>query len=174
MKISSAAQLEIDRTGVASAQSTVVEPTLPQPSALGVVQSLPPTIEVPAYNDLYAAASRAAGRLNASAVSEEEHLSLLDERKTLVVKELAGRITRKEAVRLQYIRWSLDRIDDAKHGQDLDRLEQAVVEYERFLSDLEDLKRDISGLREENTHRPRGRNESQKKAAKASKTSKSR
>jgi hypothetical protein len=88
-------------------------------------------------NQLYAATARIAGRLNAANVSEKEHNDLLRERQALLDKKLEGQITRKEENRLEYVRWSLDRIDDAKHGDALDILEDRVREYEKFLSDVE-------------------------------------
>ncbi len=78
-----------------------------------------------------------AGRLNAAAINPEELRELLDERQKLLDKELDGTISRGEINRLQYVRWSLDRVDDAKYGLDLDRLESMVEQYERFQSDIE-------------------------------------
>ena len=89
--------------------------------------------------EIYAATSRIAGRINASSVSEQEHQALLQERQFLLDKKFDGTITRREANKLEYIRWSLDRIEDAKHGAILDELEDSVKIYERFASDLHKL-----------------------------------
>jgi len=68
------------------------------------------------YDAAYAATSRIAGRINAANISDAEHGALRRERQRLLDKKLDGTITRKEANRLEYVRWSLDRIEDAKHG----------------------------------------------------------
>lgn len=52
-------------------------------------------------------------------------------------------MTRKEEIRLEYVRWSLDRIDDAKHGQELDLLEGLAAQYESFLSNFHRLEEDL-------------------------------
>jgi hypothetical protein len=82
---------------------------------------------------------RLAARMNASAVSEEETKSLLDERKSLLDKKFAGTMTKKEANRLAYVRWSLDRIEDAKSGAWIDKLEQRVAELHKLAEHLQNL-----------------------------------
>jgi hypothetical protein len=91
-------------------------------------------------NQVYAVTARIAGRLNAATVSEEEHKSLLDERQALLDKKLDGTITRWEENRLEYVRWSLDRIEDAKYGYVLDELENRIHAYEQFLSEIDNLR----------------------------------
>ena len=49
-------------------------------------------------------------------------------------------ITIQESNRLEYVRWSLDRIEDARHGAALDRLEVYINRYEEFLDDLDEFK----------------------------------
>lgn len=71
-------------------------------------------------------AAKLAGRRNASVTSVAEQEALLAERQGLLEKELAGEITKKEAIRLEYVRWSLDKIDDAKYGASLDKLEARI------------------------------------------------
>ena len=90
----------------------------------------------PVSDNLYAKTARLAGRVNAASVSTEEQQALLRERQSLLEKKFADIITRKESNRLEYIRWSLDRIEDAKHGEALDNLENYVDKYETMLSDL--------------------------------------
>ncbi|MDP9561397.1 UNVERIFIED_ORG: hypothetical protein J2740_002604 [Rhizobium nepotum] len=84
----------------------------------------------------YAVTSKIAGRLNASAVSEEEHKKLLAERAALLDKKFAGAMTRHEENRLSYVRWSLDRIEDAKYGQALDLLEEHASHYKNLVSEV--------------------------------------
>lgn len=91
------------------------------------------------HSEAYALTSRIAGRLNAASIPEQEYKDLLRERQQLLDKKLDKSITRKDSIRLEYIRWSLDRIEDAKFGQTLDFLENSVSKYEQFLSDVRDL-----------------------------------
>jgi hypothetical protein len=129
MRSSSARQLEFDYPGSGSD----VLPPAPQ-AAPDAGASAP--FRVPNFDQVYAATARIAGRLNAANVSEREHKSLLDERQALLDKKLCGTITRKEENRLEYVRWSLDRIEDAKYGHAIDVLEGRVREYEQFLADM--------------------------------------
>jgi hypothetical protein len=107
------------------------------------------TLRIPdfdANSALYAATARLAGRMNAAAVSDLEHKSLLDERQRLLDKSFDGSIANRERNRLAYIRWSLDRIEDARYGHALDRLDDAVAAYERFSADLSDLHQQLTGI----------------------------
>jgi len=86
--------------------------------------------------ELYAVTSRLAGRVNAANISKAEHDELLRERQKLLDKQLDSTISRREANRLEYVRWSLDRIEDARHGAALDRLDEAVRMHEAFVADI--------------------------------------
>jgi hypothetical protein len=132
MRTSSASQLEF-----AYEVGAAVVPTPPNLDTTGSGTLTVPNFNV--SNRVYAATSRIAGRLNAANVPEEEHKSLLRERQALLDKKLGGSVNRKEENRLEYVRWSLDRIEDAKYGQALDALEDRVRAYEQFLSDIRDL-----------------------------------
>jgi hypothetical protein len=106
------------------------------------VPAVSATSRIPNFGDnaeVYAVTSRIAGRINATAVSEQERKSLLQERQILLDKKLSHKITSKEANRLEYVRWSLDRIEDAQYGQTLDALERSVVRYEQFLAEMQKL-----------------------------------
>lgn len=94
----------------------------------------------------FAATNREAGRINAAAISEEEEQALMDERRSLLAKKLMGTATRRDENRLSYVRWSLDRIDDARHGQSLDFLESRVSMYEGFLDEIKGISRQLSEL----------------------------
>ena len=87
--------------------------------------------------------SRQAGRLNAASISDEEHDQLLQERQDLLDKLFVGTISRKETLRLEYVRWSPDRIEDARFGRILDVIESNVGLYERFSFDLSRLQEDL-------------------------------
>jgi hypothetical protein len=86
-----------------------------------------------------AVAARIAGRRNAQLVSETEHNALLLERQLLLDKHFAGTITKRERNRLEYVRWQLDRIEDAVYGDATDFLEGAIEKYERLSKDMRDL-----------------------------------
>jgi len=92
---------------------------------------------------LVAQASRRAGRLNAASISGQEVENLLSERQLLLDKKFNGTMTQLESNRLDYVRWSLDRIEDAREGHSLDALEAWVSQYEQFRADLEVLQRDL-------------------------------
>jgi hypothetical protein len=74
--------------------------------------------------------------LNATAVSPEEHQALLDERQQLLDRKFAGAFTRQDENRLAYVRWSLDRIEDAQYGPQLDKLEEHVSQYENLMGEI--------------------------------------
>lgn len=86
--------------------------------------------------DLYAVTSRRAGRLNAASISDAEVDNLMRERQVLLDKKFDETMTRGDEVRLRYIQWQLDTIDDARHGEQLDMLEEWVARYEQFQKDL--------------------------------------
>ncbi len=100
---------------------------------------------------LNAIAARRAGRLNAASVKEREVESLLTERQSLIKKKFAGGLSRGEDRRLALVRWNLDRIQDARHGETLDALEAAVSLYESIGNDIAHLMRELE------VHAPKGR-----------------
>jgi len=65
--------------------------------------------------------------------TEEEYRDLLDRRAVLVKRQLEERLSRSEELELQLVRWSLDRIDDAKYGRELDFLER-IAEAQEYLA----------------------------------------
>ncbi len=93
--------------------------------------------------DIYAATARQAGRINAANVSQGEYESLLAERQKLLDKKFSGEMTRAESNRLQLVNWSLDRIEDARHGLELERLESLVSSLESFQINVEQLRKDL-------------------------------
>jgi hypothetical protein len=88
----------------------------------------------------YAQTHRNAARIITASVSDQEVSNLLAERQLLLDKKFDNTITLQESNRLEYVRWTLDRIEDARHGETLDRIEQHVNRYEDFLQKLEDFK----------------------------------
>jgi hypothetical protein len=73
----------------------------------------------------------------------------------LLDKKLGETITRKEENRLEYVRWSLDRIEDAKYGHTLDALEDRVRSYEMLLSDIRNLQNQLDQHVQHNRQRRR-------------------
>ena len=130
--------LDIDfRPATRPSGSALEDSTAPRVDTL-IAQST--ALRVPDFGArgvMYAVTSRLAGRINAASVSEDEHKALLQTRQLLLDKKLDGSISRKEANRLEYVRWSLDRIEDARNGSTLDMLDDAVSAYERFVSDVQ-------------------------------------
>ena len=149
MPISSRARLRASTDDTSTSQGVLnfegTEGVIPSPSAQST------TVELAQFKNFgdaytYAQTAKLAGRLNAASVSDEEQKSLLVERQSLLDKKFTGTITRKESNRLEYVRWSLDRIEDAKHGQTLDVIEGAVARYEHFFDELKALQIQLGNL----------------------------
>jgi hypothetical protein len=124
-------------------QPSTVRGSVQGASGLGSTgQSRPPAdpLNVDAAED----ATKRAARLNASKVPEKELQDLLTERQQLLDKYFAGEISKKETVRLDYVRWSLDRIEDAKHGSALDNLERHIVQFEKVAEQLTTLQQQLN------------------------------
>jgi hypothetical protein len=124
---------------------TVSTPVFSDPISSGPVATA--SLKAPDFGDLgsiYAITAKLAGRLNASKITIEEHEAYLRERQILLDKKFAGNIARKDLNRLEYVRWNLDRIEDAKYGEYLDILGMAVARYEQFGDDLSDLHQQLT------------------------------
>jgi hypothetical protein len=142
MRNSSQKQLELDyssaesmrgETRVDFSQETSEEPSTGSPGSSSAPFRIP---DFSAFGEVYAVTSRLAGRINAANVSEKEHNALLRERQTLLDKKFDKTITRVETNKLEYIRWSLDRIEDAKFGHEIDVLDDYLGKYEKFLEEI--------------------------------------
>jgi hypothetical protein len=143
MRTSSAAKIEFAQSDIStspSANSTLARPA-PLPGGKAEPQTLSasratienaPDFTIPNFSAVFAATSREAGRINAASISPAEYQALLDERQSLLDKKFDGTMSKREENRLTYVRWSLDRIEDAKSGIMLDRLEEWVSRYEQF------------------------------------------
>ena len=100
------------------------------------------SLKLPNFNALSAVGAhslRMAARLNAASATEEERQNLLRQRKELLDKKFEGQITPSEINTLKYVRWSLDRIEDARYGSAVDVLEDSVSRYENFISEIQSL-----------------------------------
>ena len=75
-------------------------------------------------------------------IDEEEEL--IEERNKLVNKMFfEGGLTKYEDRRFKYISWQLDRIDDAKNGVNLDKIEAVIKLQKKLASQLEQLQQFI-------------------------------
>jgi hypothetical protein len=108
------------------------------------------------YGSAYAVTSRLLGRLNTTTVKKEEMENLLNERQALLDKKFDGTMTRKDENRLEYVRWSLGRIQDARSGPSLDALESVVGTYEGFLAGMRNFESQLNDAVK--THRENNRN----------------
>jgi hypothetical protein len=136
MRNSSAQQLELDYGTATPRDSTLriesaVDTGSPSTSTLGFGRftGVYSTAE-------YAQNARLAARALAARIPESEYRALLDERQRLLDRKLAGDITKEELNRLEYVRWSLDRVEDAKYGAMLDVLETHAMRYEQFAEEV--------------------------------------
>jgi hypothetical protein len=148
MNLSSATQLESDYSPANLTASAEPQTVAPYTDGIGASVTVLATPERARRSQVpleaYAATARRAGRINAGSVSDEEFQNLLDERQALLDRKLDKSISRKEEIRLQYVQWSLDRIEDAKYGEHLDALENWVGKYEEFLSEMHQLREQLA------------------------------
>ncbi|MET4199079.1 hypothetical protein ABIA95_003079 [Bradyrhizobium sp. LA8.1] len=159
--LSAARQFEFDFRSDNSdvAQQSISSGAAPRTRAGGAdIFDMPrfPTFSYP--TSVGAAASRNAARLNAASIDPVEHKGLLEERQMLLDKELAETLSHEEANRLAYVRWSLDRVDDAKYGLGLERLESMVSDLERFHTDVRQFHSELDRLKKSGGRRDRYRN----------------
>lgn len=101
------------------------------------------------HGGAYALSSRRAARINA-AHAAGELTKWIDERKILLDRHFAGTITAEERRRLRYVRWNIDRIQDAQNGEILDLLESFVARYEKFRADIQDFRQQLESVRRRN------------------------
>lgn len=93
-------------------------------------------------SDEYAITPPVLKRLNrevSKKIPESEKKRLMIEHLELVKKDARTGLEKSEKRRLQLIRWQLDNIEDAEHGEDLDRLEAVLKAKERFAEEIEKL-----------------------------------
>ncbi len=89
---------------------------------------------------------RPAGRVDpASLATDAEYDELNREHRLLAEREVLGELSRKERLRLQMVRWHLDRIESARYGLGRDVLEKVVERQEALATRVQEL---VDGLRE--------------------------
>ena len=86
-------------------------------------------------------------RFNAAQTSREEERKWLTERQTLLQKQMTSELTTAERKRLEYARWNLAKIEDARIGPVLDELEAAVKRYEEFSAEISRLRQDFDAFK---------------------------
>jgi hypothetical protein len=126
----------LDRPGLAVNQSSIGGSSTRTPSADFEIQGG----EVGVRQQV----AKLTARANASKVPDAEVKALYAERQQLVKKQLEGTITDMEKIRLDYVRWSVDRIDDGKHGRSLDQLESHIAEFGKLANQLRQLHEGLS------------------------------
>lgn len=145
MRTLSATALAIDESASASRSWRGEGAGQSSPTAAQAASSIAPLPTFHGYDQVvYANEARRAGRINAASVSDEEVTALLRERQHLLDKKFAGSIDKREANRLEYVRWSLARIEDARTGGALDVLEELTSQYRQFHQDVQNLESQIS------------------------------
>lgn len=85
----------------------------------------------------YAEQIRKMNRDISKLIPEDEKNSLMDEHRELVKKKMSLQLSAAEQRRLQFVRWQLDRIDDAESGDQLDRLEYLIRSQQNFSEDIQ-------------------------------------
>lgn len=78
-------------------------------------------------------------RLITRKISPQVKKGLVDERNSLVDKKFKDGLSTKEERRLTYVRWQLDRIDDAEEGEVLDYFERIADQHENFAKEISTL-----------------------------------
>jgi hypothetical protein len=84
-------------------------------------------------------------------IPPEQVESLFNEHSLLVKKKFKVGISKNEEKRLTLIRWELDRIEDAFHGDNIDRFESFLEGYEKFAKDINEF---VDNIR--HSHKNRG------------------
>jgi hypothetical protein len=149
MRTSSARQIELPGLSITdtlaeggSRQSEFITGGKP-PIDAAVTTFMPLSAPSGGYGSAYAVNSRLLGRLNTTMVKPAEYEGLLKERQALLDKKFDGTMTRVDENRLEYVRWSLGRIQDARSGPALDALESMVAGYQQFLGDMRNFEQQL-------------------------------
>jgi hypothetical protein len=79
-------------------------------------------------------------------IPQSEKQEVINERNRLVQKQFKGGLSDRENNRLKYVRWQLDRIDDAETGEFLDYLQIITGGHEKFAKELQGLLGQIQNI----------------------------
>lgn len=88
----------------------------------------------------------ATARMSARQVDPSEVDRLMSEHRRLAQQKILGVFSHRDEVRLEYVRWSLDRIEDAVSGAELDMLSAEVALYRQLGKDLQSLRESVDAL----------------------------
>ncbi|WP_437580154.1 hypothetical protein [Sorangium sp. So ce887] len=98
--------------------------------------SMPHTGESHPVSMQYEVSARLAGRAVARKIPKERYAELMSEHQRLAMKEVLGNISTSESRQLRLVRWQIDRVEDARHGQDIDRLEEIARVHQTLAHDI--------------------------------------
>jgi hypothetical protein len=73
----------------------------------------------------------------AKKISLQDEKYFITKHSELVRKKFTGGLSNDEQKQLDFIRWQMDRIDDARNGEHMDHLTQIIESHEEFAQDLE-------------------------------------
>lgn len=85
-------------------------------------------------------------RANTSKISQAERDKIFNERDELVEKKFKTHLSAQEERRLTYIRWQLDRFDDAESGEFLDYIGKITESHEKLAEELKGFTGEIEKL----------------------------
>lgn len=109
-------------------------------------------VSKPGFSGLSPDNIRQINRVITRKIPQSERQQIIDERNQLVRKQFKGGLSVKEENRLKYVRWQLDRIDDAETGGFLDYLQIITEGHEKFAKELQGL---LGQMRNIQNRRPR-------------------
>lgn len=69
-------------------------------------------------------------------ISEETKARFYEEHARLVERQFVESLSHEESVRLRYLRWQIDRLQDADAGDDLDRLDVLIGLHEQISAEV--------------------------------------
>lgn len=120
-----------------------VAPKSPDRSASSTGETV---VKLPAHDLQAAKAAARAGRELASRIPEDERNALIAEHQQLSQKVFRGGLSASEERRLRYVRWSLDRIEDAANGAHLDHLRELAAMQEGIAAKVERFAEQVRGV----------------------------
>ena len=87
---------------------------------------------------------RSANRAITNLISDAEYESLISEYSSLVDKEFAEGLTKKEKLKIRLLEWKISSIDDAKHSKQYDAFEKLVKIQRQIASKVDSFVKAVS------------------------------
>ena len=87
--------------------------------------------------------AKMAGRWLARTIDEHEHEALRKQRAALAVRSARGDASEADERRRRVIEWELDRIEDARHGPELDRYDAIAETFRQLGQELQHVTRNL-------------------------------